>query len=352
MTLKTIAATTALVAVSSGAAFAGGLDRVTFSSSILYEQGTYVEAAYGLTTPKVSSGTFPLSLVGGTVATSFNTVKLGFKTDLTDKIAVAVMYNNQPVGADINYGILGIAGTVNAQKVTALAKYQFTKNVSAYGGVVYQYISGSVTIPPSLALPTGIGVVVNGKSEYGYIAGAAYEIPKIKLRVALSYESKINYSLASTVTPAPLPTTGTTTAATPEAWTLEFQSGVAPKTLVFGSIRYAKIGDTQITLPIVGTITSFTNVTTYELGVAHKFNKSLVLYTSVGYEKPDNTPQSLFAPTDGQVDFSFGGQLSLKQGYKVAMGMTISRRGDATTSLGVFNDNTVMTAGLKLSKNF
>ncbi|MFK5997635.1 MAG: hypothetical protein QM492_05970 [Rhodobacterales bacterium] len=352
MTLKTIAATTALVAIGSGAAVAGGLDRVTFSSSILYEQGTYAEVGYGLTTPKISNAGLATGFGIGTVATSFNTVKLGFKTDITDKIAVALMYNNQPVGADINYGVLGIAGTVDAQKVTALAKYQFTKNVSAYGGVVYQYISGSVRIPPSLALPTGIGVIVHGKSEYGYIAGAAYEIPDIKLRVALSYESKIKYALPSTVTPAPLPTTGTTTAGTPEAWTLEFQSGVAPKTLVFGSIRYAKHGDTQITLPIVGTITSFTNVTTYELGVAHKFNKSLVLYTSIGYEKPDNTIQSLFAPTDGQVDLSFGGQLDLNQGYKVAMGMTISRRGDATTSLGTFNDNTVMTAGIKLSKNF
>jgi len=352
MTLKTIAATTALVAIGSGAAVAGGLERVTFSSSILYEEGTYAEVGYGITTPKVSSATPPLSFVGGTVATSFNTVKIGLKTDVTDKIAVALMYTNQPVGADINYGILGIAGVVDAQKVTLLGKYQFNKNISAYGGVVYQYVSGSVSIPAVLVPPVGIGAVVGGKSEYGYVLGAAYEIPKIKLRVALSYESKIKYALPTTVTPAPLPPTGTTTASTPEAWTLEFQSGIAAKTLAFGSIRYAKNGDTSISIPVIGKITNFTNTTSFELGVAHKFNKSLVLYSSIGYEKSDNVPQSLFAPTDGLFSFSFGGQLALKQGYKVAMGMTIQRVGDATTALGVFNDNTVMTAGIKLSKNF
>ncbi|MBL4750420.1 MAG: hypothetical protein JKX71_07555, partial [Amylibacter sp.] len=308
------------------------------------EDGNYVEVAYGITTPKVGSAALPT----GTVAKSFNTVKLGFKTNITKNIAVALTYNNNPAGADISYlPLVPIAGAVNGQILTLLGKYQFNEKISAFAGAKYQYLNGSISVP-------GAAIIASGKGEYGYIVGAAYEIPEIKLRVALSFESAIDYSLTSTFNGAPAPTT--TTAGTPDTWLLEFQSGVARNTLVFGSIRYAKWTDAQITLPVLGTITAFEDVTTYELGVAYKFNEKVVGFASIGYEAPDNVPQSAFAPTDGQFDMSFGGQFKVGNGYKISTGMTYSRRGDTTLSSGVpglpFNDISVMTFGVKVSKNF
>ena len=350
MTIKKVATTTAILAAGTSTAFAGGLDRVTFSSNILYEEGTYAEATYGLTTPKVSSSSLPPVI--GSVAKSFKTAKLGFKTDITDKFAIAVTYTNQPVGADINYGPLGVSGVVDGQNINALGKYQFSDRISAYAGVKYQYLSGAITIP-------GLTVVASGEGEYGYIAGAAYEIPDIKLRVALSFESEIDYSFTSTANGAP---TGAITAGTPDTWTLEFRSGVAANTLVFGSIRYAQWADTQIDIPafLLATgstrITNFTNVTTYELGVAYRFNEKFVGFTALGYEKSDNVPQGGFAPPDGQFDISFGGQLDVGKGFKVASSIKYSKRGDSILSSVApgarFDDNSVLTVGIKLSKNF
>jgi long-subunit fatty acid transport protein len=348
MAIKKLATATAIIAAGTSSAYAAGLDRSTFSSSILFQEGTYAEVAGAMTTPDVRSSLLPFD----SVADNFNTIKLGFKTDLTDKIAVAVAYTNQPVGADINYKNIGIplAGVVNGQRIDILGKYQFTKSFSAYGGVRYQYLNGSVDLTAAL----GPNLAMDGEGEYGYIAGIAYEIPDIKLRVALSYESSIDYTLNTRLFGTAI-SVGTTTASTPDAWTLEFQSGVAANTLVFGSIRYADWEAAQIT--VLGTqITSFLNEVRYDLGVAYRFNDKFVGFTSFGYEAPTETPQSAFGPTDGQFDMTFGGQASLGYGVKLAASLTYSRRGDTIApflgAAGTFNDSNVYTFGVKLSKNF
>lgn len=347
MAIKKLAAATAVLAAGTSSVFAAGLDRSTFSSSILFQEGTYVEIAGGLTTPDIRA---PVNTTDS-VADSFKTIKLGFKTDVTDKIAVAVAYTNQPFGADISYNNIGIplSGTADGQRIDLLGKYKITDSISVYAGVRYQYMRGAV----DLTANAGPNLLVDGDSEFGYIGGVAYEIPKIKLRVSLSFESKIDYELTTSVIGGPtLP--GKTTASTPDAWTLEFQSGVAPNTLVFGSIRYADWKGSQITLPVGGgtQITTFTNEVRYDLGVAYRFNEKFVGFTSLGYEPSTETPQSLFGPTDGQFDMTFGGQASLGKGVKLAASMTYSRRGDTVTSLGTFNDSNVYTFGMKLSKNF
>ncbi len=351
MAIKKLAAATAVLAAGTSAAFAGGLDRATFSSSILYEEGTYAEVVYGLTTPHVSPTVLP-----GSIAKSFNTVKLGFKMDVTDKIAVAFTYNNQPVGADIDYttvsgGAIPLSGAVDAQLLTLLGKYQFNEKFSAFAGLKYQYISGSVDLTGA----GGIPLVMDGESEFGYIGGIAYEIPEIKLRVALSYESKIDYNLQTRAVAGGGAIPGGTQAATPKAWNLEFQSGVAANTLVFGSIRYAKWSDAQITV-LGTTITSSTDVTAYELGVAQRFNDKFVGFFAIGYEAPEDTPQGAFAPTDGQFDIKFGGQLAMGKGVKLGASIKYSRHGDAVVptlgGAGTFNDPSVLTIGFKLSKNF
>lgn len=348
MVIKKIAVATAVLAAGTSSAFATSIDRATFSSSILFEEGTYVEIAGAMTTPDIRSTLLSFD----SVADNFNTIKLGFKTDLTDKIAVAIAYTNQPVGADINYKNVGIplSGVVNTQRIDVLGKYKFSDRISAYGGVRYQYMAGAV----DLTAAAGASLDVDGEGEYGYIAGVAYEIPDIKLRVALSFESSIDYTLNTRLFGTAI-ALGTTTATSPDAWTLEFQSGVAANTLVFGRIRYADWEGAQIT--VLGTqITSFENQARYDLGVAYRFNDKFVGFTSLGYEAPNETPQSAFSPSDGQFDMTFGGQASLGKGVKLAASVTYSRRGDAVAPLlgaaGVFNDSNVYTFGVKLSKSF
>ena len=86
---------------------------------------------------------------------------------------------------------------------------------------------------------------------YGWMLGTAYERPDIALRVSLSYYSKISHSLdtqESTATTGVLPTQ--TEVDTPQSVSLDFQTGVAPKTLVFGSIRWVDWSEFRIDPPL------------------------------------------------------------------------------------------------------
>ena len=73
---------------------------------------------------------------------------------------------------------------------------------------------------------------------YGYLVGAAYERPDIALRVALTYNSKISYDLDTDrvldSSPRRHPRRHDDDVDTPQSVQLDFQTGVAPKTLVFG----------------------------------------------------------------------------------------------------------------------
>ncbi len=356
MTLKKVATSAAILAAGTSTAFAGGLDRSTFSSAILFEKGNYAEIAYGVTTPKVSATGIPNS----DVAESFSTLRGGVKFDLSPKIAVALTFNNNPIGADINYaptalgaGFANAAGFVEAQAVTALGKYKFTNNISAYAGVKYQNVSATA----DLTVAGGAPFTFPSEAELGYIAGVAYEKPEIALRVALSYESKIDYTLNTTLAAGLGAGTvvGTTTAATPEAWTLEFQTGVAPNTLVFGSVRRALWSDANIVVN-GSPLTTFEDTTNYNLGVGYRFNDTVSGSFALTYEAPDGTLASAFAPTDGIFGGSVGVAVKVGKGFKVSGGISFTNRGDTFVAtpggpLG-FSDNSVTTVGVKLSKNF
>ncbi len=352
MTLKKVATSAAILAAGTSTAFAGGLDRSTFSSAILFEEGNYAEVAYAVTTPKISSeqlGPFGPS----EIAQSFNTVKLGFKADIGKKFAVAITYNNQPVGSDINYSgtPLGIAtsnlsANVQAVALSLLGRYKATDNFSVYGGVNYQTVSATANIVAAGLATSNFA----SESEVGYIIGAAYEKPEIALRVALTYESEIDYELNTTGGAS----TGITTAATPEAWTLEFQTGVAPKTLVFGKIRHAAWGDANIISPAGVALTEFEDTTAYTLGVGRKFTDNVSGSFSLFYEAADGGTSSELAPTDGIFGGTIGVSVKMGKGFKVSGGISHSNRGDTvgTNTGAVFSNNTVTTVGVKLSKNF
>ncbi|MBU2288850.1 MAG: aminotransferase class I/II-fold pyridoxal phosphate-dependent enzyme, partial [Gammaproteobacteria bacterium] len=88
----------------------------------------------------------------------------------------------------------------------------------------------------------------------GWVAGVAWERPDIAARVSLTYNSEVDHDfdtvergpLVDPDGPGPVPAlpllegTSTTTVSTPESWNLEFQTGVAADTLVFGSIRWVE----------------------------------------------------------------------------------------------------------------
>lgn len=113
--------------------------------------------------------------------------------------------------------------------------------------------------------------------------GAAYERKDIALRVSLTYESRIDYDLPTSAV-AGGGVLGTTSAASPAAFTLDFQTGVAPNVLIFGNIRRALWSDANIVLPAAlgGTqLSNFSDTTNYTLGVGYQIDDNWSVSTAL-----------------------------------------------------------------------
>lgn len=344
------AAVASLTAV--GTVYAGNLDRSVFSPSILFEDGTYTEVAYGFTDPSIETTS------GVDVANAFHTVKIGFKTDLTERLAVAFMFDNQPIGSDIDYeNVLAapLTATVDASVYRALAKYKATDNISVFGGVRYQTAGANANL-------SGIGLTTydfETEGDFGYVVGAAYEIPSIALRVSAYFESKIEHTLTTTSTA--FGNSGNTEAGSAPAYNIEFQTGIAPNTLLFGSFRHADWSQANIFLATgtpLGTIqlTNFDDINTYKLGVARKFTDRFSATFNLEYEPDNDQLASPFNPQDGLFGFSLGGKFTVGNGVDVSLGVKYTERGGTTTTAPVStqfgDDNNVTTLGIKLSKTF
>lgn len=196
--------------------------------------------------------------------------------------------------------------------------------------------------------------------DWGYILGAAYEIPDIALRVGLTWESEIEHSFDTREVLAPLgiDRSGTTKVTMPQSVTLDFQSGVAQNTLVFGSIKWTEWSKWEVRTPAYeeitgGAITGFENDTfTYRLGVGRKFTDYTSGFAQVRYEKANGGEASRLAPTDGMFAFGIGGQYS-KDNIKLRGGMEYVKLGDAEDASGTkFEGNSAIGVGVSLSMSF
>ena len=154
--------------------------------------------------------------------------------------------------------------------------------------------------------------------------------------------------------------TANTTASLPDYRTLNFQSGIAKDTLLYGSIRTADWSNHQIAVAPqtqAAPTSNFSDSTTYTIGVGRKISDELSL--SVSYkteEATDNTGTSLLTPTDGYSAIGAAVVYTFAGGTKITLGANYSNVGDKTVTTsgvsGAFTDNTVVTTGLKIAHNF
>jgi long-subunit fatty acid transport protein len=383
MKLFTTTAIGLALCATGGTAFAGGLDRATFGSSILFEKGTYAELSFATTNPDVApsdvAGGLALSS-GWEVASAFDTAQFGIKTDLSDKLSLAFTLNSNPFGVDIDYadfagslsgGVQSLASlkaNLSSRALTALARYKFTDRISAFGALKYQTVSGTANVTVPLVgngiitggeAATGAGVVsLSSDSSITPIIGVAYEIPKIALRVAASFEkgSELN-PIVNSLNPTFSGQAGVI--ATPDAFLLEFQSGIAANTLLFGSIRHSKWSDAQVTMGGAFAdfqLSDFDDSTTYNIGVGRKFSEKFSGSLSLTHAPSDCSGVSLLAPTCTQNTLSVGGKYSLGNGAALSGGVSFRKYETATSTAStggiVFGGNTLMTVGMKISKSF
>ena len=381
MSTRLRAAALVLVAVPAATpALSGALDRTGQSIDPLFEPGGYAELSFGAAWPDVSArqvapvGPFPPGSDSGDLTDRFTTFGLAVKRDFTDRFSGAVIYD-EPFGADTDYPGLdptapyfaaGAQATVYSHAVTALLRYRMENGFSVHGGLRFETVEGSVLVPfvqategPTAGQP--YANTVERDEGLGYVAGVAYERPDIALRVALTYSSEVGHDLR-TVEVGPIPAVTTTTIELPQSVRLDFQTGVAPGTLLFGAIRWADWSDFDITpqsylAATGGSLLSYPNdITTYTIGVGRRLTDRLSGAVSVSYEDQSDDFVTNLGPTSGVTSIGLGATYAFDQ-VEVTGAVQYGFLGDARTAIGgqqvaEAEDNDVIALGLQLAYRF
>ena len=372
---KIIAAAGALAA-STGLAAAGAIDRANQSTAVLFEPGSYVELSFGHLSPSVEGKEVP-GLGGqssGDMYRDYNTGSLSVKTQIREGLDAAFIID-KPYGADTSYPLStgyfaqGTTASLDSTAYTALLKYRFPSNVSLLGGIRYQTLSAEAYIPFLTPIPGRTPPYsVNGSEEgaWGYVLGVAWEKPEIKARVSLTYNSAIDYSLPTTETSAlsANPKASTTTTETPQSVNLEFQSGVAKNTLLYGSIRWVDWSEFKVSPPDYATLTRgsslvFYNgdVTTYSIGAAYKFNDSWTGTITYAYDTPIGGYSLNLGPVDGYNSIGLAA-IYTHDSLKITAGVRYLALGDTQTQIrdyapaANFDGNSAVTFGLRVGYYF
>ncbi|MEZ5779603.1 MAG: outer membrane protein transport protein [Paracoccaceae bacterium] len=359
------------LALGASSAIAGGVDRSGQSVSVIFEDGNYAEFSLGTVSPDVSGTAVAVPAPGlngaksGDMAASYIQFGGAYKHRFSDQLDAAIIVD-QPFGADVsypngtNYYAQGATAELNTTAITGVLQYTMPSNVSVYGGVRYQTMSADASIPF-----VG-GYVAKGDRDgaFGYLLGVAYEKPEIALRVALTYNSKIKHELKTSENSALGPLSTVTDIETPESVSLEFQSGVAKDTLVFGSIRWVDWSNFDITpqqyqtLTGGGSLVSYNDDTvSYSLGVGRRFNEHWSGALTLGYEKQHGGISSNLGPTDGYKSIGLGATYT-QDNMKITAGVRYVDIGDAQTQLQTvvpsanFKGNSAIGVGVKVGFTF
>ncbi|MGB3177050.1 MAG: outer membrane protein transport protein [Albidovulum sp.] len=353
------------VATCTTAAFAGGIERSSQSVAPLFEAGNYFEFSFGSFSPSVSgAGAGPFTgTASGDMATSYLSYSFAYKRALNDRLDMAIIVD-QPIGADVQYPVSGapypFAGSyaeVRSLAVTGLLRYKMPSNISVYGGLRVEAVKGTLGIIAPTINPafTNYGLVGDQDIGVGYVVGAAWEKPEIAARVALTYNSAIDHTLDTSETglaAAAIP--GQMDVEVPQSLNLEFQTGIAANTLLFGSIRWVDWTAFNITPPTLGSaVVSYDDdVITYNLGIGRKFNDQWAGAVTLGYEKSGGTPVGNLGPTDGYRSIGVAATYTVDK-MKITGGVRYVDIGDAVTTIGSnFNDNSGIGAGIRVGFNF
>ncbi|MEM9855279.1 MAG: outer membrane protein transport protein [Pseudomonadota bacterium] len=228
-------------------------------------------------------------------------------------------------------------------------------------------ISTGQTVAGNTAGPTGTFVSNGGyRAELedtwamGYSLGAAYEIPDIALRVALTYNSEITHegkTVESGVSSGGA-TTDITEVTTPQSINLDFQTGIAADTLLTAGVRWAEWGSFDVIPPMLNSdLADLDDSLRYTVGVARRFSDAFSGSATILYEAAQNDDNvSPLGPTDGLIGITLGGRYE-SDGFVFSGGLNYTWVGDADagvreTDEAEFRDNTVVGLGFQVSYTF
>ncbi|WP_179997737.1 outer membrane protein transport protein [Acinetobacter sp. YH12239] len=244
------------------------------------------------------------------------------------------------------------------------------------------------------------------EGAFGWLAGAAFQIPEIALRASLTYRSKISYSVQAEesmpeVITDTLPivhpgwhivdkigalgtdyqyTEGKTSAATPQSVNLDFQSGIMADTLAYINLRWVDWSEFKIRPYKFGVLTSSItegqgkgprgfDLIAYEkdqisatFGIARKLNEKLALTIIGGWDSGAGEYVSTLGPSEGFWSAGLGGQYSFNKNTFIQAGARYFWLGDAKAQSASwfgtdrydadFKDNTAIGYSFKIGYRF
>lgn len=377
--MKHITITLGALAMATSVAHAGGIEREPTNVGFLFEKGRYAELNVRRVMPSVSGELIGAGIPSGDIAQSYTGASFALKTQLNDQLSFGLLLD-EPVGANTRYptgtgyplGInTGTEAKLTSTAATALMRYTLPNNISVYGGPKLESIKGTVRVP--LLAGVNYDMSTNNDQASGYLVGVAYEKPEIALRVALTYASAISHTFdVQETTGIGGSSTAPFTSDTPKSISLDFQSGVANDTLVFGSIRRREWSKFDITPALFKFLTTnagnpsgsplaeFTSdVVTLNIGIGRRFSQDWSGAVSLGYERSNGELTGNLNPVDGRTSIGLGGTYT-KDNMKISAGVTYAwlgdaqskRAGTAATPFGDFKNNHLTGFGVKVGFSF
>jgi len=177
--------------------------------------------------------------------------------------------------------------------------------------------------------------------------------------VGLTYESGVTHTFDTVESATAFPAESSVTEIEmPQAVTLDFQTGIAADTLLFGSVRWSEWSVWEVRPAAYerttgDRVTGIDNdVTTYRVGLGRRLNDSLSIFGRVTYEDGTGDPLRPLSPTDGLTSVGLGGTYSVDDA-KITAGVEYSMLGDGVDASGTaFADNTALAFGVTLGFSF
>lgn len=363
MTRVSVLALAAGLAAAATAAQSAGIERAAPTTRALFEEGRYLEFSATWADPELSGqggtalvpgvGAIPAAPSGtGDLLDSYATLGFAYKSDLTDRWSYAFILD-QPWGVDTTYPTSpGVYSDVRARfdsvQLTGILAYDATDRVTVYGGLRAERISASASLP----FVGGYTVETDTQTNLGYMVGAAYRIPDIAFRVALTYSSAIDHTMNTTEFGA-LETQ--TDIETPQSVNLEFQTGIAADTLLFGSIRWVDWSEFVIeppNYPLVTLVDYEEDWVTYTLGVGRRFTETWSGFAQVSHEPATDTVLTTLGPVDGRTSLGLGATWTEGR-VSVTAGASYTWLGEAENRLGTeFGDGSAVGLGVRVGYSF
>ena len=369
-------------------ALSGGWEASRLDTSMMYNDGGYAEVGTSSISYSINGTT--QAAVEHKMANDQTRTALGFKQQFGDFDVGLSRYMSGAIQLDGQATAAQAAGCspltlvvapcsvvpsadVEATSLALMARYRINDNMSVLGGLNrYSVSDANVT--------TLSGYYVVSGDEMAPVAGAAYENKEIALRVELLVQVETDMALtAASSVAAAVPTTAVSgaTMVIPQTITLNFQSGIAEDTLLFGSVHQADWDTAQIAIPentaginpAGGVLTvddvgsDFSSRTAYSIGVGRKINETLSVLGSYSTEDGGGaTSNDPFTLTDGSQTIGVGARytqdnMTITGGYSYTKvgDVTMTHLTDAGAASGLtatYADNKVTGFGFKLGFSF